>query len=127
MPSFRTFCLAGVLLAAAAAAHAQDASRKHYVMLVNRAHDSVTALSVADAGSGAFREVPLDPLRGGGDSATIGVDGAHCRYDLRFAFDDGRTLVYQNLDVCRYTLVRIQPLPRKGVDASTHFTVSMAR
>ncbi|WP_369976450.1 hypothetical protein [Xanthomonas bundabergensis] len=127
MPPFRTACLASVLLAAAATAHAQDQIRTHYVMLVNRAHDSVTALTVADTGSGSFREVPLDPLRGGGDSATVGVHGEGCRYDLRFAFDDGRSLVYQDLDVCRYGLVRIRPLPREQVDASRQFTVSMAR
>ncbi len=127
MASFRTVCLASVLLAAVATAHAQDASRTHYVMLVNRAHDSVTKLSVADPGSGAFRDVVVDPLRGGGDSATVGVHGAGCRYDLRFAFDDGRTLVYQDLDVCRYSLVRIMPLPREGVGAAKQFTVSMAR
>ncbi|MBN6111234.1 hypothetical protein [Xanthomonas bonasiae] len=127
MPPLSTACLAIALLTAAATAHAQDASRTHYVMLVNRAHDSVTALAVADPGSSTFRDVALDPLRGGGDSATVGVHGAGCRYDLRFAFDDGRTLVYQDLDVCRYSLVRIMPLPREGVGAATQFTVSMAR
>jgi len=127
MPPLSTACLAIALLTAAATAHAQDASRTHYVMLVNRAHDSVTALAVADPGSSTFRDVALDPLRGGGDSATVGVHGAGCRYDLRFAFDDGRTLVYKDLDVCHYGLVRIRPLPRKGVYAATQFTVSMAR
>ncbi|WIH05891.1 hypothetical protein KHF85_05355 [Xanthomonas translucens pv. graminis] len=127
MSPLPTACLAIALLAATATAHAQDASRTHYVMLVNRAHDSVTKLSVADPGSGAFRDVAVDRLRGGGDSATVGIHGAGCRYDMRFAFDDGRTLVYQDLDVCHYGLVRIRPLPRKGVDAATQFTVSMAR
>ncbi|MCC4596033.1 hypothetical protein NRY95_15995 [Xanthomonas campestris pv. phormiicola] len=127
MHPFRTACLASVLLFATATVYAQEQGRKHYVMLVNRAHDSVTAFAVADAGSGTFREVPLDALRGGGDSATVGVRGVGCRYDLRFAFDDGRSLVYQDLDVCRYGLVRIRPLPRKQADASTRFVVSMAR
>ena len=125
MPPLPTACLAIALLAAAATAHAQDASRTHYVMLVNRAHDSVTALAVADPGSTTFRAIASDPLRGGGDSATIGIAGAGCRYDLRFAFGDGRTLVYRDLDVCRNVLVRIRALPRKEVDASMRFAVSM--
>jgi len=125
MPPLPTACLAIALLAAAATAHGQDASRTHYVMLVNRAHDSVTALAVADPGSTTFRAIAADPLRGGGDSATIGIAGAGCRYDLRFEFGDGRTLVYRNLDVCRNVLVRIRALPRKEVDASMRFAVSM--
>lgn len=127
MHPFRTACLASVLLAAAATAHAQGASRQHYLTLVNRAHDSVTAVAVADAGSTAFRAIDADPLRGGGNSATIGITGAGCRYDVRFGFSDGRTLVYRDLDVCRNVLVRIRPLPRREVDASMRFTVSMAR
>ncbi|UYB51295.1 hypothetical protein OCJ37_15030 [Xanthomonas sp. AM6] len=127
MHPFRTACLASALLAAAATAQAQDAGRKHYLTVVNRAHDSVTAVAVADTGSAVFRDVALDPLRGGGDSATVGVQGAGCRYDVRFAFEDGRTLVYQDLDVCRYGLVRIRPLPRREMDPSLRFTVSMTR
>lgn len=127
MRLFRTVCLAGSLFAAAATAHAQGDGRLHYLHLVNRAHDSVTSLAVADAGSGAFRDIVADPLRGGGDSATVGVAGAGCRYDLRFGFSDGRTLVYNDLDVCRNVLVRIRPLPRRQAGAPMRFVASMGR
>lgn len=127
MHPFRTTCLASVLLTAAATAHAQGESRQHYLTLVNRAHDSVTAVAVADAGSTTFRAIDADPLRGGGDSATIGIAGAGCRYDVRFGFSDGRTLVYRDLDVCRNVLVRIRALPRREVDASMRFAVSMGK
>lgn len=96
------------LLAAAAHANAGDT---RYVDLVNRAHDSVTSLSVAPAGSDAFKEIPLELLKGGGDSATVGVDAEGCRYDFRFRFHNGKTMVYENVDVCRYGKMYIRPLP----------------
>lgn len=127
MRPFRTVCLAASLLAVATVAHAQGQARLHYLHLVNRAHDSVVSLAVAEAGSATFRGVPVDPLRGGGDAATVGIAGAGCDYDLRFAFQDGRTLVYRDVDICRYGPLRIQPLPRKDLNASKHFTASLAR
>jgi hypothetical protein len=33
---------------------------------------------------------------------------------LRFTFGNGRTMVYRDIDICRYRVVRIQPLPRMG-------------
>lgn len=105
------FALAGLLSAIAVQANANEPT--HYVDLINRAHDSVTALATAVPGSDAFRETPLGaPLRGGGDSATVEVVGEGCRYDLRFTFANGRAMVYRNIDICRYSAVRIRPLPR---------------
>jgi len=75
----------------------------------------VTSLSVASAGSGAFEEIPLEPLAGGGDSATVGVDAEGCRHDFRFRFRNGRTMTYANVDVCRYDKLYIRPLrPAEG-------------
>jgi hypothetical protein len=105
------FALAGLLSAIAAQASANEPA--HYVDLINRAHDSVTAFATALPGSDAFRETPLGaPLRGGGDSATVEVAGGSCTYDLRFTFGNGRAMVYRNVDICRYRAVRIRPLPR---------------
>jgi hypothetical protein len=103
--------LAGLLSTLATQAGANEPT--HYVDLVNRAHDSVTAFETAIPGSDAFRETPLGaPLRGGGDSATVQVAGEGCRYDLRFTFGNGRAMVYRDIDLCRYSTVRIRPLPR---------------
>lgn len=102
---------AAFLLATVACAHAGDT---RYVDLVNRAHDSVTSLSVAPTGSDAFEEIPLEPLKGGGDSATISVDAESCRYDFRFHFRNGRTAVYENVDICGYGKMYIRPLPTKA-------------
>ena len=102
---------AAFLLATAVHAHAGDT---RYVDLVNRAHDSVTSLSVAPAGSDAFEDIPLELLKGGGDSATVSVDAEGCRYDFRFHFSNGRTMVYENVDVCRYGKMYIRPLPTGG-------------
>ena len=56
----------------ATAVHAGDGKNIRYLDLINRAHDSVTSLEVAPAGSDAFQKKPLGaPLRGGGDSTTI--------------------------------------------------------
>jgi hypothetical protein len=105
------FALAGLLSVTAVQASPNEAT--HYVDLINRAHDSVTAFATAVPGSDAFRETPLGaPLRGGGDSATVEVAGEGCRYDLRFTFANGRAMVYRNIDICRYSAVRIRPLPR---------------
>jgi hypothetical protein len=105
------FALAGLLSATTVQASANETA--HYVDLINRAHDSLTAFATAIPDSGVFRETPLGvPLRGGGDSATVQVAGEGCRYDLRFTFANGRAMVYRNIDICRYSAVRIRPLPR---------------
>ena len=45
--------------------------------------------------------------------STVEVAGEGCRYDLRFTFANGRAMVYRNIDICRYSTVRIRPLPRR--------------
>ncbi len=114
-------------LPASVAVHAADQARTRYLTLVNRAHDSVVSLQVAERGSGVFREVPLDgALAGGGGSATIGLHGAGCAYDARFGFRDGRSLVYEGVDLCRYEVVRIRALPRGDAKARS-FVASLGR
>jgi hypothetical protein len=89
------------LLFAATAAHAGDGKHIRYLDLVNRAHDSVTSLEVAPAGSGTFQPKTLGaPLRGGGDSTTIEIMAESCLYDFRFKFRNGKTLIYKDVDVC---------------------------
>ncbi|ALN94229.1 hypothetical protein [Lysobacter gummosus] len=106
--------LAAVLALAllAAAAHSEAAPRTHYFELINRAHDRLTSVAVAAAGSEAFAEKPLGAaLDGGGDSATLQIAGDECRYDFRFVFANERAVIYPAIDVCRYRSLRIQPLP----------------
>lgn len=99
---------AAFLLAAAAHAHAGDT---RYIDIVNRAHDSVASLAVSPTGSGSFEEIPLDTLAGGGDSATVSVDAEGCRYDFRFRFRNGKTMVYENVNICSGSKMYIRPLP----------------
>lgn len=88
---------------------------RHYLQLVNRAKDSVASLSVAEAGTDAYTELPLgEPLRGGGVSTTIQVAGEGCDYDFRFVFRDGRALQYHGVDVCRTSVLRIRALPLRS-------------
>lgn len=109
VPAFLFAAVAGH----ASATHAGDRERTRYLELINRAHDSVTTLAVAAAGGDAFREIDLGaPLRGGGGSSTVEVPGEGCRYDFRFGFRDGRSLVYRNVDVCRARALRIRPMSR---------------
>lgn len=83
-----------------------------YLELINRAHDSVTSLAIAPAGSDAYREMPLGaPLRGGGDSTTVELAAESCLHDLRFVFRNGRTLIYESVDICRHPRVHIRRLP----------------
>lgn len=85
----------------------------HYLTLVNRAHDSVTALSIAPTGSDAFRPLPLHaPLRGGGGSTTLEIAGEQCRHDVRVSFRDDRVQLYRAVDVCRQRGLRLRPPSR---------------
>ena len=97
----------------ATAAHAGAGKDTRYLDLINRAHDSVTSLEVAPAGSDEFQEKPLGvPLRGGGDSTTIEIAGGSCLYDIRLKFRNGRTLIYKDVDICSGGKLAIRPLPR---------------
>jgi len=105
--------LSSSLLLATLLAFGAHAQAPRYVSLVNHANHSVVSLDVTAQGEGDYRGVPLDePLRGGGESLTVALHGQGCRYDLRFGFADGRTLRYEDVDVCRYGKVSIRPLPR---------------
>lgn len=91
------------------------AAPPRYVQLVNHADDSIVSMRVAPHASGAFADVPLaQRLQGGGDSQTVAVQRQGCRYDLRFAFADGRSLRYEDVDLCRYGKVGVRALPRGG-------------
>lgn len=97
----------------ATAAHAGEGRDIRYLDLVNRAHDSVTSLEIAPAGSDAYQPKDLGaPLRGGGDSATIQILADSCLYDFRFRFRNGKTLVYKDVDVCSGGKLAIRALPR---------------
>ncbi|HEY0181128.1 MAG TPA: hypothetical protein VGC30_16055 [Dokdonella sp.] len=86
------------------AARTAAAAGVHYLDLVNTAHDDVVSFAVAAAGEAEFRDARLGdaPLRGGGDSTTIRIDGPGCRRDFRTVFASGRVLVQKDFDVCRY-------------------------
>lgn len=105
-------------LGLSAAAQAGDNDNSRTLAVVNRAHDSLTALAMSPAGQDDYRDVPLArSVQGGGDATTVNFDGGHCRYDLRMQFRDGRRMVYTNVDVCRLQSLRIDP-PRKGDDGT---------
>lgn len=97
-------------------------SDTRYLELINRTPDSVTSFEIATAGSDIFRELSLGAaLRGGGDSTTLEVAADSCVHDLRFVFRNGRTLIYQGVDICRYPRVHIRRLPRAGQGGQSLF------
>lgn len=110
----RPICLAILAtLLSTTALHAVARTQTRYLELINRAHDRMTSFAIAPAGSSAFREMRLGaPLRGGGDSTTLEVAADSCVHDLRFVFGNGRTLIYQDVDICRHPRVHIQRPPR---------------
>lgn len=121
MPAYALSLMLPLSLATAVA-YAQSAPPR-YLELVNQAFDSVVSVQVAEHGQSGYQTVALqDALRGGGDNQTVALTGGECRYDLRFAFADGRVLRYDGVDVCRYGVVRIRPLPRGA--AAGEFVVS---
>lgn len=98
-------------LVAIPAAYALAGDR--YVVVINRAHDSVVGLSTAVAGQDAYRDAALgEPLRGGGATATIELQGEGCLRDFRVAFRDGRQQLYRDVDVCRRQRLQLRPFPR---------------
>ncbi len=98
------------LCLAAPAALAGD--RVHYLELINRAHDRVTAVSAAPAGSQAWQELLQgEEVRGGGGAVTVQVAAGQCLQDVRVVFANGRRALYPGVDVCRHRGLRIQPLP----------------
>lgn len=112
MPSIRAAVLILSLATAATCAVAAEPATR-YLELSNRAHDSLTALAIAEPGGNVFRDVPLGaPVRGGGDATTLQLAGDACRYDLRFTFRNGRSMIYRDVDICAHR-VSIRPLPRK--------------
>jgi len=107
MRPMRAAVLATLLATAAVHANAERPPTR-YFDLVNAAHDSVTSLAVAPAGSDAFREIDLGaPLRGGLTSTTVQIAGDDCLRDFRVVFRDHRTLVYRGIDVSRYRQLRL--------------------
>ncbi|KRA74279.1 hypothetical protein ASD78_12360 [Lysobacter sp. Root667] len=105
----------GAATQVAAQANVQPHTR--YLELINRARDSLVSLAIAPAGGETFRELPIgEPLRGGGASTTLEVDGGNCVYDFRMVFRDGRAAIYRDIDVCRYRSLHVRPLPRVATD-----------
>ncbi|WP_282296287.1 hypothetical protein [Stenotrophomonas sp. PS02289] len=107
MKLMRIVLMSIVLLACAA-----HAGATRYLNLLNRAHDSVMAVDVAEPGSEAFRSRPIDPITGGGGSATVQLGDTGCRFDVRLQFRNGRQVIYRDVDVCRGDTLVIVPLPR---------------
>ncbi|RDZ28332.1 hypothetical protein [Lysobacter silvisoli] len=102
---------AAPILLCALAAQADAHARTRYLELVNRARDSVVSVAVTD-GSGS-RELPIgEPLRGGGASTTLQIDGEGCRYELRVTYLDGSKQRYPDLDLCRQRSLHLRPSPR---------------
>lgn len=86
-----------------------QAGNARYLTLLNRAHDSVTQVEVADAGSEAFAARPIDTIVGGGGRTTVRLGDSGCRFDVRLRFRDGREVVYRQVDVCRGDVLVISP------------------
>lgn len=109
--------LATVLaLATALPATAAEPSTR-YLTVVNRSHDSVTALSVSPTGASTTPQALKSALRGGGASTTVAVSAETCRHDVRVMFRNGRSQLYRDVDLCRQRALRLQPLPRLDGDS----------
>ena len=102
------------LLVVTATTSAGEADKTRYLQVVNRAHDSLTAIAVKPSQVDQdFRDWPLaSPVQGGGDSFTLAVREPGCRFDLQLQFRNGRAVVYKDVDVCRLQSLRIDPLQR---------------
>jgi hypothetical protein len=76
--------------------------------LVNVTFDSVTALSVAPAGTAGFAKVELgEPLQGGLTSATVRMPAGTCLRDVRVTFGAGYEQTFAHVDICRSSGLRL--------------------
>ncbi|SEN16771.1 hypothetical protein SAMN02800694_2976 [Luteibacter sp. UNCMF331Sha3.1] len=104
--------LLAALPVVAFAADRQPLASSALFTVVNAAFDSVTALEVADAGSGAWRDVSLgEPLPGGLTSATVHLPAGACLRSFRVTFHDGRSSTFDGVDVCRAHGLRLSARP----------------
>ncbi len=100
---------------------AAHAGTPRYLQVVNHAGDSIVSMQVAPHASTEFTDVALaGRLQGGGDSQTVALQRQGCRHDLRFGFADGRTLRYEDVDLCRYGKVGVRALPRGGAPTDAY-------
>lgn len=121
MNLIRPALIAALLLFATATVQAGDA---RYLSVLNRAHDSVVALAVAPAGGTTFEPRPIDVLAGGGDTTTVRLADAGCRFDVRLQFRNGRAAIYRDVDVCTGDTLVIAPLPRRDATQSPNGDVA---
>ena len=107
-----TTLLAALPVVAFAADRHQPLASSALFTVVNAAFDSVTALEVADAGSGAWSDVSLgEPLPGGLTSATVHLPAGACLRSFRVTFRDGRSSTFDGVDVCRAHGLRLSAGP----------------
>lgn len=112
VPALFAITLAAAFTLAATPAFAgepsQPASTARLYTLVNKTFDSVTAVSVAPAGAGAYDDVALgEALRGGLTAATVRLPAGDCLRDVRVTFRDQRQQVFPGIDVCRSSGLRL--------------------
>jgi hypothetical protein len=111
--------LSGLAATMSLATAANAATSAKYLHLVNRAHDSLASLAIAESGSRSTREIDLGrPLQGGGASTTLLLETSGCRIDLYIGFVDGRHIAYRDVDVCRHSVLRVQRLPTRSPETS---------
>jgi len=103
------FALAAALLPTAVIAEAGDATRVHYLDIVNRAHERLVAMSAAPVGGEPVAVSLGEDLQGGGNSATVRLPVQGCVQDLRLEFRNGQQVLYPAIDVCAHRGLTIQP------------------
>jgi hypothetical protein len=107
--SFSALAFAAIFLICLPAAAGEHT---RYVELINRAHDRVTKLSLAPAGSHTYRELLQgEQVRGGGGATTVQIVTNQCRHDVLVEFADGRRALYPDVDICRHRGLLVRPLP----------------
>ena len=115
----QAFLLSGLATITSLATASNAAISAKYLHLVNRAHDSLASVAIAESGSPSTRAVDFGrSLQGGGASKTVLLETSGCRIDLYFGFVDGRRIAYRNVDVCRHSVLRVQPLPTRSSKTS---------
>jgi hypothetical protein len=93
-----------ILCALQAAPEGPAAALDRHIQFTNNTRMTIVEIYIAEVGSGRWQEDLLgDGLLLPANSVLVGFDDrtGHCRYDLKFIYDNGSDVLQRNVNICR--------------------------
>jgi hypothetical protein len=98
-------CLAAASLFGATSAQAED----RHVRIINETSHTIVRFYASNTARTSWEEDILgDDVVPPGDDVNINVDdgSGHCKFDFKAVFDNGQSLIRQNVNVCQVSSYR---------------------